>query len=238
MAFFWPTAQQLPPPALLYVSSLHVLPRSNVSSCTLCESYYMMTNKTLGPRRPKKLSDWLMGGRPASVLHKRQGFLTRKRTWSKEKKRKEVNASSDASLLPWLFVENFETQTCSYRSVILYRHACYIKLNLCLKIFWQQPIETVLHVSMICLGSQRVYMCCNYRQATENVSKKTLCSLWWENWIRAISGTLQIECKYWFSLLILHFHQAPESKLIAIVHGENRNDKNCKKGFKQVKPQS
>lgn len=71
---FWPDAQQLPPPDLLHVSPLHVLPWSDVSSCTLCESYYTMTDKTLGPRQPRTLSDWLVEGRLASVLHKRQDF--------------------------------------------------------------------------------------------------------------------------------------------------------------------
>lgn len=46
---------------------LHFLSRPDVSCCTLCESYYTMTNKTLGPRRAGKLPDWSVGGGAASV---------------------------------------------------------------------------------------------------------------------------------------------------------------------------
>ena len=85
---------------------IHFLPWSNISCCTLCESYYM-TNKTRGPRRLRKVPDWPVGGEPASMsvymcTPRETCYITGKvPLYQKETRREEVNTLSHGSLFPF-----------------------------------------------------------------------------------------------------------------------------------------
>ena len=73
-----PSSSPPPPPPALFMS------RPSLQCKPPAHSYSAMTNKTVGPSRPRRLPDWLAGGGPAcvcmcahtqgDVLHNRLGF--------------------------------------------------------------------------------------------------------------------------------------------------------------------